>query len=38
MANEMGWSHVLVSFIYGELFLVNGLVVYMETKETFISL
>jgi UDP-N-acetylmuramyl pentapeptide phosphotransferase/UDP-N-acetylglucosamine-1-phosphate transferase len=33
MANEMGWSHVLVSFIYaGTQLLVNGLVVFMETK------
>jgi UDP-N-acetylmuramyl pentapeptide phosphotransferase/UDP-N-acetylglucosamine-1-phosphate transferase len=33
LANEMGWPHVLVSFIYaGIQLLVNGLVVYMETK------
>jgi UDP-N-acetylmuramyl pentapeptide phosphotransferase/UDP-N-acetylglucosamine-1-phosphate transferase len=33
MANEMGYSHVLVSFIYaGIQLLINGLVVYMEMK------
>jgi UDP-N-acetylmuramyl pentapeptide phosphotransferase/UDP-N-acetylglucosamine-1-phosphate transferase len=33
MANEIGWSHVLVSFIYaGIQLLVNGLVIYMEIK------
>lgn len=33
MANEMGYSHVLVSFIYaGTQLLINGLVVYMEMK------
>jgi UDP-N-acetylmuramyl pentapeptide phosphotransferase/UDP-N-acetylglucosamine-1-phosphate transferase len=33
MANEMGYSHVWVSFIYaGVQLLINGLVVYMERK------
>jgi UDP-N-acetylmuramyl pentapeptide phosphotransferase/UDP-N-acetylglucosamine-1-phosphate transferase len=33
MANEMGYSHVLVSFIYaGIQLLINGFVVYMEMK------
>jgi UDP-N-acetylmuramyl pentapeptide phosphotransferase/UDP-N-acetylglucosamine-1-phosphate transferase len=33
MANEMGYSHVLVSFIYaGIQLLINGLVVYMAMK------
>jgi UDP-N-acetylmuramyl pentapeptide phosphotransferase/UDP-N-acetylglucosamine-1-phosphate transferase len=33
MANEMGYSHVLVSFIYaGVQLLINGLVVYMVMK------
>jgi len=33
MANEMGYSHVFVSFIYaGIQLLINGLVVYMEMK------
>ncbi|SDW71234.1 MraY family glycosyltransferase [Flavobacterium degerlachei] len=33
MANEMGYSHVLVSFIYaGIQLLINGLVIYMEIK------
>jgi UDP-N-acetylmuramyl pentapeptide phosphotransferase/UDP-N-acetylglucosamine-1-phosphate transferase len=33
MANEIGWSHVLVSSIYaGIQLLVNGLVIYMEIK------
>lgn len=33
MANEMGYSHILVSFIYaGIQLLINGLVVYMQTK------
>jgi UDP-N-acetylmuramyl pentapeptide phosphotransferase/UDP-N-acetylglucosamine-1-phosphate transferase len=33
LANEMGYSHVLVSFIYaGVQLLLNGLVIYMEMK------
>lgn len=33
LANEMGYSHVLVSFIYaGIQLMINGLVVYMEMK------
>jgi len=33
MANEMGYSHVLVSFIYATIQLaVNGILIYMESK------
>jgi UDP-N-acetylmuramyl pentapeptide phosphotransferase/UDP-N-acetylglucosamine-1-phosphate transferase len=33
MANEMGYSHVLVSFIYAAIQLsVNGILIYMESK------
>ena len=33
LANEMGYSHILVAFIYAGIQLgINGLVIYMDTK------